>query len=127
MVRGTCFICLQYKKRRIQPVYLISLQPDAQCSCDGIVHAECLERWYEKSDKCPICRQEHYYDEVVSDAEDTVVALRTSKVRQILIYFCTLREETKRMIFIFSLLSLLMGVILLSKPVVFIAKDDYIL
>ena len=131
MVRSTCFICLQYKKKRIQPVHLISLQPEAQCSCDAIVHAECLETWYKKSDKCPICREEQYSD-FISEEENieqivAVQIVRTSKIRQIVMYFVNLRQESKRMMFLFFIWSVLIGVILLSKPVVFVANDDYIL
>jgi hypothetical protein len=26
------------------------------CQCDGYIHNECLEKWYNKHKKCPICR-----------------------------------------------------------------------
>ena len=28
-----------------------------RCTCDGLVHHECVNVWYDKTMKCPICRE----------------------------------------------------------------------
>ena len=50
-----CFICYEKGTNRIemedQEYYF------KKCKCLGIVHKDCLDRWYDKSHKCPVCRE----------------------------------------------------------------------
>ena len=54
-----CFIC--YDIQLENKIYTIELKNQEDyiklCSCNGWVHKECLNEWYDKSQKCPICRQ----------------------------------------------------------------------
>lgn len=53
-----CFICYDLRSDtencptslKNQVVYYKS------CNCDGWIHKQCLEMWYKKQKKCPICR-----------------------------------------------------------------------
>ncbi len=45
-----CFIYLQNTKTRLQTI-------NKQCVCDGYVHMECINEWYNHSANCPICRK----------------------------------------------------------------------
>ncbi len=45
-----CFICLQNTETRLQRTW-------KQCVCDGYVHTECINEWYNHSANCPICRK----------------------------------------------------------------------
>jgi hypothetical protein len=53
-----CFICyevaLEDEKNTIemykQPYY------NKKCQCNGYIHLKCLNEWYDRSLKCPICR-----------------------------------------------------------------------
>jgi len=53
-----CFICLQEK----QDDGGLSIRLNTQtsfaifCDCDGWVHTQCLVKWYEINNNCPICR-----------------------------------------------------------------------
>jgi len=56
-----CFICHDYDGTKI-----ISLKKQAnhyenmfykRCTCDGQVHRACINVWYDKTMKCPICRE----------------------------------------------------------------------
>lgn len=55
-----CFIC--YELRTETEPYTISLKTQTiynkQCGCDGWIHKQCLDKWYKKQKKCPICRLE---------------------------------------------------------------------
>lgn len=54
-----CFICHEFTcdngnkpfKLKEQTYYLKT------CSCDGFIHRNCLDIWYNRSQKCPICRE----------------------------------------------------------------------
>jgi len=45
-----CFICLQNTETRLRRTW-------KQCVCDGYVHTECINEWYNHSANCPICRK----------------------------------------------------------------------
>ena len=55
-----CFIC--YELSTDVESYPISLKYqlnyNKQCKCDGWIHKSCLDTWYKKQKKCPICRLE---------------------------------------------------------------------
>ena len=52
---ATCFICLQTNKNKIKPISL--QQCKKTCACDGQVHAECINTWFNHTPICPICRK----------------------------------------------------------------------
>ena len=55
-----CFIC--YELSTDFESYPISLNCQINynklCGCDGWIHKQCLDIWYKKQQKCPICRLE---------------------------------------------------------------------
>jgi hypothetical protein len=57
-----CFICYEIKcNSELLPITL-NLQEDyiKFCDCNGFAHNNCLKKWYDKSNKCPICRKDVY-------------------------------------------------------------------
>jgi len=55
-----CFICYELRTElEISPISLKSqINYNKTCGCDGWIHKKCLDIWYNKQKKCPICRQE---------------------------------------------------------------------
>ncbi len=55
-----CFVCCEIRTD-LEP-YPISLKYQfkyyKQCRCDGWIHKQCLDLWYKKQHKCPVCRLE---------------------------------------------------------------------
>ncbi len=49
-----CFICL-YKSNELLNLNSQNTYRKC-CKCSGTIHKECLEKWYETNNKCPICR-----------------------------------------------------------------------
>ena len=51
-----CFICYEIK---YEQTITLNLQNDyiKNCYCNGWIHDTCLNKWYDKSSKCPICRK----------------------------------------------------------------------
>jgi len=53
----SCFICFEFQFDNND---IISLKNQTDyykfCECDGYIHANCLNLWYEKNPECPICR-----------------------------------------------------------------------
>lgn len=49
-----CFICFENN------IDLLTLKTQCiyikYCECDGFVHEECLDRWFQNTNQCPICR-----------------------------------------------------------------------
>jgi hypothetical protein len=52
-----CFVCFEFQ---LDNNYIINLKNQTDyfkfCECDGYIHVDCLNLWYEKNEKCPICR-----------------------------------------------------------------------
>ena len=56
--KNVCFICYEINNaNEYEPVKLNS-QTDyiKNCNCNGWIHKKCLNKWYNKSRSCPICR-----------------------------------------------------------------------
>lgn len=53
-----CFIC--YELSTETECHTIRLKTiiknNKKCSCDGWIHKKCLDIWFNKQHKCPICR-----------------------------------------------------------------------
>lgn len=56
-INKECFICLDINDN----IYFIQLNKmrgyDKKCTCCSWVHELCLNKWYEKKNVCPICRE----------------------------------------------------------------------
>jgi len=52
-----CFICFDFQ---LDNNNIIKLKNNTDfykfCDCDGYIHVNCLNLWYEKNEECPICR-----------------------------------------------------------------------
>jgi hypothetical protein len=53
-----CFICYEIETEKGEQIINLNSQElyIKICNCKGLVHNKCLDKWYEKSSKCPICR-----------------------------------------------------------------------
>ena len=53
-----CFICYEIETEKGEQIINLNSQElyIKNCNCKGLVHNKCLDKWYEKSNKCPICR-----------------------------------------------------------------------
>jgi len=53
--KNDCFICFENEnkllKLKIQKFY------KKKCNCDGWIHEDCLHKWYDNCQECPICRK----------------------------------------------------------------------
>jgi len=61
-----CLICLEINDKSDK--FCIKIQNKLYikyCSCDGSVHENCLEIWYVKNKKCPICLSSMYKKQLV--------------------------------------------------------------
>lgn len=55
-----CFVCFQIENYdELKPISLKNQHLFIKnCSCNGQIHNKCLEIWFKKNMKCPICRAE---------------------------------------------------------------------
>lgn len=53
-----CFICYEIKINNEKAPIKLNTQVYyfKNCNCEGLVHKECLDKWYNSHQKCPICR-----------------------------------------------------------------------
>jgi hypothetical protein len=53
-----CFICYEIETEKGEQIINLNSQKlyIKICNCKGLVHTKCLDKWYDKSNKCPICR-----------------------------------------------------------------------
>ena len=60
-----CFICFETDfapiKLNSQNIYYKT------CSCDGIIHKICLDKWYDNTKDCPICRKPMEYRTILKN------------------------------------------------------------
>ena len=53
-----CFICFDFQLDNNNNIIKLKNNTDFYkfCDCDGYIHVNCLNSWYEKNEDCPICR-----------------------------------------------------------------------
>ena len=53
-----CFICYEVTTEIEITTIRLKIQKNYKkvCCCDGWIHNQCLNAWYKKHKKCPICR-----------------------------------------------------------------------
>jgi hypothetical protein len=102
-----CFICYELKSDLDSCAISLKSQInyDKSCGCDGWIHKQCLDIWYNKQKKCPICRviiyerkniidtvanAMPYSNQIYSSVCDSI-----NKITRIILYwflFCTIIE-----------------------------------
>ena len=60
-----CFICFETDF----PLIKLNSQNNyyKTCSCDGIIHKNCLDKWYDNKKDCPICRKPMEYKTILKN------------------------------------------------------------
>jgi hypothetical protein len=52
-----CFICYELLCENMKPIKLNSkIYYLKNCNCEGFIHKECFDKWYNINNSCPICR-----------------------------------------------------------------------
>lgn len=55
-----CFVCYEILNNE-KPIKLNSqVYYIKKCGCDGFIHKKCIDLWFSKNNKCPICRDIMY-------------------------------------------------------------------
>lgn len=71
-----CFVC--YELSTDLETFPISLKSqnsyNKQCGCDGWIHKQCLDKWFNQQKNCPVCRLEIYEREIVVCSVVSVVS-----------------------------------------------------
>jgi hypothetical protein len=94
-----CFICYEIKsENENKPLKLNSQEYYIKrCNCDGWIHKKCLDKWYDKSKQCPICR--------------IYMCLKNNNINNnkngFVIYFIILKKNTARKLHLASMIFLL--------------------
>jgi hypothetical protein len=70
-----CFICYDINDDfKLNPISLKTQgYYNKQCKCDGWIHKDCLDLWYIKQHKCPICRQQISKNDTNSSVITTIM------------------------------------------------------
>lgn len=57
-INNLCVVCWNTDEQN-DPVYSIKAYDDYQlyCECNTFIHHTCLQKWYNITNSCPICRQ----------------------------------------------------------------------
>jgi len=63
MEENECFICFEVSNQYEKFPLRLNSDKDyiKNCSCDGWIHDNCLEIWYNTNKTCPICRNKMIY------------------------------------------------------------------
>lgn len=68
MSEGECFICLDFLLNNEKPIFLKNQSIYCRtCHCNGLIHNECLKKWYHRNESCPICREEMIKHKTMTD------------------------------------------------------------
>jgi hypothetical protein len=101
-----CFICYEFRTdTECCPTSLkTQLIYDKACKCDGWTHKQCLEMWYRKQKKCPICRIE-----ILERPNNTVVVVNVIPYsRRIYLFVCnSLNRMMKFFLYCFFLCAII--------------------
>ena len=110
-----CFICYEIETEKRDKIINLNLQElyINNCSCNGLVHNKCLYKWYEKSNKCPICRI------TLNKKTNTVVIIKNIQYYYVVMLVCFYKNINKFFKFISIILffyySIEFYIILLNK------------
>lgn len=71
-----CIICLEKNSKKFAIIKLTNAliknekedSLEKNCLCESFIHQYCLNKWVEKSESCPICREK--FDEIVKPLEN---------------------------------------------------------
>jgi hypothetical protein len=57
-INNLCVVCWNTDEK-FEPVYRIKVYDDYQfyCECNTFIHRSCLQKWYNRTNSCPICRE----------------------------------------------------------------------
>lgn len=110
-----CFICYEYKsEKELLPIQLKNQSIyEKICHCDGWIHNECLEKWVNMHNQCPICRII-----VIEDEPDDIIMVRNNNNESRFRIFC--RKLGKAIIITIKIYSALFFLFIL-----FTQKDIY--
>ena len=87
-----CFICFEKEDgilflREIEKIGYIR-----KCDCNGIIHVECLSKWYQINKKCPICRQRMDKKNILMNEESNIhnntISIIILNLPGYLIFYC---------------------------------------
>jgi hypothetical protein len=57
---NVCFICYENLDESLDDNDIINLNNKIHyiktCNCEGYIHKKCLDKWYDTTNSCPICR-----------------------------------------------------------------------
>jgi hypothetical protein len=54
---NVCFICYEVLCENMKPIKLNSkIYYLKNCNCDGFIHKNCIDTWYNINHSCPVCR-----------------------------------------------------------------------
>jgi len=87
-----CLICLEIiDNTNKNCIKLQNMFYDKVCLCDGWIHHCCLDNWYTKNEKCPICLCNMMKNDIdiISQNRDTKTSLFVN-TKYIFLLFCFL-------------------------------------
>jgi hypothetical protein len=87
-----CFICYETIIDDLQPIKLNSNNYYIKkCNCNGFIHKNCLDIWYSKNKKCPVCRE--------FMCDNTIMSVSLfSKGRYILFFYIIIKKNIVKII-----------------------------
>jgi hypothetical protein len=104
-----CFICYEIIKNNKTPIRIKSeCYYQKNCTCDGWVHKNCLDYWYNKSPICIICRNRIY--------KNPSIMIKIFKINYNLFVFITFIQSNIRN-----------SIIIINNNIIFIKITYYIL
>jgi hypothetical protein len=112
-----CLICLEVNDNSYSICIRIHNQVYTKdCLCDGWVHEYCLDVWYVKNKKCPICLTLMNKNQLVESNETPVEIMTTTTNSNIMLFnrnnFCLAIKFTFSLIFLCYLFLMLSSIIL---------------
>jgi hypothetical protein len=100
-----CFICYEVSIEDEEKPFKLTSQKKyiKKCTCEGLIHNICLDTWYEKSQKCPVCR--NYMYKKLENNEEFYIVIFFLNYRDNFLHF--FRIIVKLLLAIFRVLFLL--------------------
>jgi hypothetical protein len=94
-----CFVCYEIKnENNCAPIKLYKQQYyKKRCDCDGFIHKECLDKWFQTNKNCPICRNS-IFENIALD----LPIVNHKRFGHIIFYFVLLKKITAPLLNYFS-------------------------
>jgi len=84
--KNVCIICTT-KFKNNDDIVVLNKEYDIKCECNYSYHRDCIDRWFDQSQTCPLCRSIAYYPQKSFYSEHKIIVYTFLLLFYILLHY----------------------------------------